>query len=117
MSNALSKLTNTFILDFDSVASTYLRTLTIRNVTKHKTIVINFKPPPDWDNMVFKQLNRNAYYYACPNLLAWDGGEVSQENCIQELLARVNLCDTLLVNNLTKQAMLEHFGFKHVIVV
>ena len=106
---------NTFAVDFETVTSSYVRVFSVRNLTANTpTVVVTVRPPRNWEDIVFKQLNRKIYYEYPHCLLDWEDGDIPQEGWLDKLLSLVSYDDVLMVNNVIKQFNLEQLGFHFV---
>jgi hypothetical protein len=103
-----------FYVDFDCIASSWMRTITILPADSDEGCIINVRAPPDWKDICFKQLRKNIYHDAY--IADWsieEESDVVQDSwldCMCEFIDQEK--DTVYLNNDRKCAIMEQFGFK-----
>lgn len=108
-----------FIVDFESIAGYYVKIFTIQKIGSNtKPIILTIKPPHNWEDIVFKQLNRSIYYETPHYILDWRNGDIDFNKWICEVAKYIDFSrDTVFVNNISKYQFLQHVGFQRCILV
>ena len=102
-----------FKIDFVTVAG-YVRTMCIEG----KICNFSVNPPPNWDTIVFKQMNRKHYYENLAYLHWTDtAGAINYDDWINILQTEINENDLIMTNSYSKRLVLELAGFLSVDIV
>jgi hypothetical protein len=92
-----------YFVDYETVCDGWIKSIVITNmVSKHK-VVLELKPPHDWSDIVFKQMNKK-HYFENPDYLNWNSGYIDYDDWIDAVREVIDAeRDIVYVNNERKR--------------